>query len=489
MTSRQQIVAGVLLIAVLAAGLRFFRLGDWSFDVDEIATLIESQSLFSDAQVPDNEIFPGTYQRLPRIIPLGYVIQNAGYSIFGHSEIGSRVVPALLGVATIVLVYLLLVPVSGQLPALVTSLLLAMWPEHLCYSQFNRFYAAAILFAYLCMLVGSFVLETTRRFVPFLVVALAIAALLCHTVAGAAYALVMTGVLIWALARRRAPGMFTTVMLLGGVAVLGGVLIFHVLPRRGWAAGADWGDSPTSAVLAAINRIGWPIVLLSVLGAVMTMCGEKTANWYWLGCFAMSWVVIFALPFVAISSARDVLPLTLPAFVLAGHAVASIYTMIRAKSRFAALAWVAVSLLLELPSLASYYADGSRPDFRGGAHYVAEHSREGDCVCYLGGRKRALDKYAPACTPSYSVMADPVARLKALMHTHTRVWVVLPGYRSVAVREVDRLLDTCFSRELHLEKMRYDYRRNTMDVLLFDPARPRSPSLVAASEREEMGNK
>jgi hypothetical protein len=474
MSVRQQQIASLLAILALAAGLRFYKIGAWSFDVDEIGTLIEDRIAFSGEQYPEEPEYPQQYGRLPKILPLGYAIQHVGYLIFGRSEETSRLLPAILGTATAAAAYLLLRAASGQATALITALLVAMWPAHLLFSQDNRFYSAATLFAFLCMSVGALVQETSRRIIPLAIVVLGIAALLSHTIAGGAYALALAGIFVRSLVTRRAVSPFSAGVLSAGIAVLGLILIFYVLPlARNWNATADWGDSPAAALVGTVNRIGWPVVLLALLGAVTTLADSKPANWYWLGCFLALWIVVCLAPLRMVYSARYSLPLALPVFVLAGHAIATIYTLLCTRSRLAAVAWVAASLSLDVPSLLSYYADGSRPDFRGGIQYVVAHWQPGDCVCYLGGRKHALDYYASANVPNYSLINDPVTKLKELTRTNSRVWVVSPNYRSGPTRDVDRWLYSRFSRETHLEKRRYDYYSYIVDVFLYDGAGPK----------------
>ena len=82
--SSRRLLIGVVL---LAGGLRFFRLGAWSFTNDESATLVEEQSLFGAGDAPPGD---QTY-RLPRLIPLAYTIQHIDYLLFGRDEWGSRV--------------------------------------------------------------------------------------------------------------------------------------------------------------------------------------------------------------------------------------------------------------------------------------------------------------------------------------------------------------------------------------------------------------
>ena len=107
--------SGVLIalgLAVLAGGLRFYRLGDWPFRGDELATLQEWTAWVHGAPLD-----PGsqTY-RLPRLLPLSYGFYSLGYELFGQDEFASRVCPALLGTLYVLLAFFMLGSSSTMFP-------------------------------------------------------------------------------------------------------------------------------------------------------------------------------------------------------------------------------------------------------------------------------------------------------------------------------------------------------------------------------------
>ena len=140
----------------------FYRIGAWSFDVDEIATLLEDRFLFDGIPPTDDAKAEGQYTRLPQMLPLGYGLQHIDYLLFGREEGGCACFPAAMGTITAALTYLLLVPLCGLPTAFATALLIAVSPEHIHYSQNNRFYAAATFFAFLCVLGGGWVVDGTQ---------------------------------------------------------------------------------------------------------------------------------------------------------------------------------------------------------------------------------------------------------------------------------------------------------------------------------------
>ncbi len=75
--------------------------------------------------------------------PLTYAFNAAGMAVFGVNETGARIAPAMLGILSLVLLYLLLRQHLGSHPRLILfSLLLAAWsPQLLLYFRQSRYYA------------------------------------------------------------------------------------------------------------------------------------------------------------------------------------------------------------------------------------------------------------------------------------------------------------------------------------------------------------
>src|SRR4029077_12826693 len=129
-------LASAVIIALLAAVLRFYDLGAWPYSGDETASLHEEEVLFHGAQVShDSQAY-----RLPRLIPTSYLALHISHALFGRDEWGTRVVVALLGVLSVVLVFWLLVIVSvSRTVATVAAVLVALLPQHVLHSQETRF--------------------------------------------------------------------------------------------------------------------------------------------------------------------------------------------------------------------------------------------------------------------------------------------------------------------------------------------------------------
>jgi hypothetical protein len=452
-------------LAVLAGGLRFYRLGAFPFAGDELATLAETHSFFT----PPDGAASSQIDRLPRMIPLAYLVHGLDYRLFGTDEFGSRVLPAALGALGVAVVYLGLAGTAGEAAALVTALLLAVWPEHLLQSQENRFYMTAWLVASAAVMLGA--RAARDRSVPWAVAAClaGLVGVLCHTLM-----LVLLPGLFAAFAvsawRDREPLPRRMLAAAAGAGVAAGAVVLGLVLTvgRGWNAGASWGYSPLHGLVAAVNRVGWPVIVLAGLGAVLALVRRVPGSGYWL-----TWVGVWlgasaVLPMVMIYHPGYTFPLTLAVFVLAGSAAAAVVDLLRPLDWRLAPAWVGVVLLLPLPSVASYYLDGSRLDYRTSARYVAEHWRPGDRVAAVSAG--LFDHYARLPERAIAVDPDKVSSLRKPAEAPGRLWIVFPSGRGGKPEAVQEWLGRNCSQELVVRKTRLDYLDFAVEVFLYRPA-------------------
>jgi hypothetical protein len=464
MNDRRVLVAIALGLALLAGGLRFYRLGNWPLHGDELATIDEARALFTPlAGAPTTQI-----ERLPRLVPLGASLLYAGHELFGRDEFGLRVMGALFGTLHVVLVFLCLNGSLGRVPALATALLIAFWPEHLYRSQENRYYMLATAFASLGMLCGALALP--RRSVAWTALGcLAIfAAILTHTLQG-----LLLGGLFVALLAAGGRAMLRPLLVVAGAGVIAGIyFVAYALPIiRGWNAGESWGYGISHSLFAAISQLGWPIALLAAVGFLGAWQQGTEQGRYWMS-WAVIWLVTSAvLPLVVPYHPAYVFPLSLGVLVLAGQAVGMIYEGLRAQHALAAAAWVGLAALLNLPGLVSHYADGSRPDLRTAARFVARQWQDGDRVCTYS--PRLLQHYLPDDIRANGIsLSRPVADLQKNARTQDRFWVVIASGRGGKAPEVEAWLNQHCTLALRERPRRFDYYENVTEVYLFSPPGP-----------------
>src|SRR5262249_13199679 len=156
-----------------------------------------------------------------------------------------RVMMALLGTATVVLVFLALLGPLGWPAALASALLVAVWPEHLFHSQNHRFYITAGLFSALAMLLGALSLQRRSVLLTVLACLAALASIATHTLQGVMLAGLCAGVLGAALLAHR-PIPWRQLAVIGATGLLAlGVFVFYLWPQLGsWNQAEMWGYSP-----------------------------------------------------------------------------------------------------------------------------------------------------------------------------------------------------------------------------------------------------
>lgn len=461
---RSKIFMPVCLILV-AGVLRFYKLGEWPFARDELATLAEEASLFRDGRaLPSSPIY-----RLPRIIPLGYLVLHAGYPLFGRDEFGSRAIVAILGSASVGAIYQSLNMLRGRAVAIATSLLIVLWPYHIVQSQENRFYMMAFFFSSLCLLVGALAAQRKSTTLSVMASCLALAAGLCHTICFVALFLMNLAMLAgWLAERRPPPGRLLLVFCLASLLVIGYVA-FYLRPLvRGWNEGAQWGYNFRHSILASLSMLGWPIVLLCCLGFALLLRERSVQGWYWVAC-ALGWaVMIIVLPFLVIYQPAYGFPLALAPMVLAGSAIATLYGCLRRESPLIGLLWLVLAGLMNLPGVASHYVDGSRPDMRTAAKYVKENWVAGDLVTgpSMGLFRRYFGPGHEHFIPLS--MSDPIPQLQKLSAESERLWIVVGSGRSGLPENLRNWLGRRCSHELRLRRRRFDEADFCIDVFLYD---------------------
>lgn len=139
----------VLLAAVtlLAAALRFYKLGAWSFWGDEILSVAEVNDGFNFNIIRKS---------------LALTLIELSITWLGVSEWSARLVPALIGVVSVPVLYFPIRKMLGRAVGLLSIVLLALSPWHLYWSQNARFYTLLMLFYALALLLFYLGLEGDR---------------------------------------------------------------------------------------------------------------------------------------------------------------------------------------------------------------------------------------------------------------------------------------------------------------------------------------
>ncbi len=125
----------ILLITVLGLLLRLFQLGEWSFWHDEALTVLLATRPISDLiSITATDVHPPLYFILVKL-----------FMVFGQNEFIVRLVSAVSGAASIVVLYLVGRDLFDERVGIVGAFILAIAPLQLFYAQEARMYTLLLL--------------------------------------------------------------------------------------------------------------------------------------------------------------------------------------------------------------------------------------------------------------------------------------------------------------------------------------------------------
>ena len=153
-----QLFQVVTLFALTLMGLTFrlYRLGDWSFWIDEIFSLDAVQSSMEPPL---------------RFFPISNIITGNVISVLGVNEWNGRIVSAIIGTITIPILYFVVKKQSGHITAMITAIFLTLAPWHIYWSQNLRFYTFLLLLYMLALTAFYISLEQKENRIKFLILA------------------------------------------------------------------------------------------------------------------------------------------------------------------------------------------------------------------------------------------------------------------------------------------------------------------------------
>jgi predicted membrane-bound mannosyltransferase/sugar lactone lactonase YvrE len=256
-------VLAYLVIFGLALFTRFYDLGARAMSHDESLHTQHAWQLATQGYYAHDPMMHG---------PLLFHATAFSYFVFGADDFTSRIYPALLGVA-IVLMPLLFRRWIGRWPALLASVMLLVSPYMTYYSRYIRHDIPVIFFALLMAWAAFKYLEDeTRRPLWLYLVAACLLLMLASKEVAFIYAAIIGGffllVLAAEVARRRWPHVdarlvFNTIvigLILGAALAMGLIVVVAIIPQSLWDQGSY-----------LFRLVGWVLIVgLVVLGVLFT---------------------------------------------------------------------------------------------------------------------------------------------------------------------------------------------------------------------------
>ncbi|HEY5940893.1 MAG TPA: glycosyltransferase family 39 protein [Gemmatimonadales bacterium] len=475
----QRLLPALLLtgIIVLAALLRFWRLGAWGLEGDEIFTLRDS-------------LAPAFDNPRPLIYFLNYYLIRPLWPL---DELGVRLLPALFGVLAVPALYLVARRLIGTRAALFAALLLALSPVHIYQSQYARYWSLVFLLS--SVYPFAIYIGIRDRNVRALALGLATAALavLAHPVS----LFLAGGLAVWLLTQLRREhlrqlwGQPSVRWALWLLLIVAGVVAWRYVPMlHAWIAGHDAGTRLPDHLLFAprglgIKQIGLlaayaeglslPVVLIGALGIYLLWKGRDRPLAQLLTClFVVPAGVIVLLSLRTPVSLTYILS-TAPVFYLGAGVfldrLAEVDWELRPRWLLSA-AVAAIVIAAGAPTLISQYRDGRRHDFRGAARWLDERLQPGDLV--FSDQWRTMDHYLRG-TEAQPLSGDPGVLREALRKLQDKggggaLWVVAPYSARGGLRTNARIgifkawiYENCRLRNA-LGVARLDFRQNELQI-------------------------
>ena len=423
----------LIILTIITALIRFWKLGEWSFWADEV---------FTTQDACDNSYFPS-------INPLIYFLVHLSINTFGVSEWSARLIPCIIGILTIPALYFLIRAIFAGKTAAIAVLFIALSPWHLFWSQSARGYSLTFLFSGLSAFTFFIALETDNlKFIGIALVT-AILSILSHFLSVLIVpAMFVYSVLLYLLPiekptglRWRNIGIFFGPFLLTALIFLTPKYIHYLV--SGWGYN-QWSRSPIYILFTLGHGIGIPtavsviIVILDSGLRVYTNLRNIDKRYLFLLCYAgvpLGICLIFSL---FLNIAGYYLFFTAAAyFVLAAHGCAFLIDAMPRRKLLGILATAVIAVtFISQDYLYFQFENGGRTKWREALNVVKTSMNSKDPV--IVAIPRFAEYYLPEATiiRAEDVMSNISKFEKEWNAQKQNVWIVV-NERSFQVIDKD----------------------------------------------------
>ncbi len=456
--SNSQYVA-LLLIFFVALGFRFYKLGDWSFWIDEMYTVNGAKYI-------------GDWP--PARLPFYLALTRLSTELFGISEWSARLAPALIGSFTIPLLYFPTKRIFGKEIALLASLLLAISLWHIFWSQNARFYSLLLLFYNLGLF--YFYIGLTEGKKGYLLLSLVCLVLAMRERELAFYAIPVVGayfLLLLILPFEKPDWLRWRNFFLAGTPLI----LFFIYDGANYLINGNSYfitlvtifvgnpiDTPIRILILILFNIGLPIICLALAAMVILYVEKSKAGLFVTVAAGIPIILLVAASKFIFTVDRYAL-ITLPAWIiLAATAIYRLYLWLPKQDKLLAGAVTLILIADALGGHLMYYQinRGNRLDWRNGFTYVEQRMAEGEIIVttrpeigafYLGEEAMSLKDFDP-------VMA---------VNQNQRIWFVID---SESVWFASNQTKRWVEKESDLLELWYLRVRETRNlrIYLYDPA-------------------
>lgn len=455
-------------IILLAAALRFFKLGEWSMWIDEIYTINRAQIHFSNPiQVIQN--LPNTLW-----LPISVILTNIVLSSLGITEWSARLVSALIGIVSIPILYFITRRIFNTVVALILALLLAISPWHIYWSQNARFYTSLMLLYSLAAFLFYLGIERDRPiyFVGFYI--LFYFALSERLLAAFILPTIFTYLIfLWVFRIERPPGLHLRNLLIFIAPIL--LMVVYEAFRYMMSGTsittfflADFGEKqvedPVRLLLAIIYNIGFPIISLGLVAGVYLLLKRNRAGIFLFLSATLPIVLLILLNPIAFTKDRYVFITLTFWLILVALALNELVSHASGLGYLLTFGVLVVLLADAVSSDILYYHvnNGNRRDWRAAFEIIKAKSRSDDVVV----------AWWPEFSPFYlgkEILPYKDVSVETMLESGKRYWFVIDSetvWGNIPMRDwlelYGQLIDI-----LYLRLPEDDFN---LKIYLYDPA-------------------
>jgi 4-amino-4-deoxy-L-arabinose transferase-like glycosyltransferase len=464
----------LLMITLFAAALRFYRLGEWSFWIDELYTINHAMAHFSSWELIRDHIPP--YRNW---VPVSVILAAQALKLWGVSEWSARLASVIIGVLSIPILFFPTRKIFGTGVALFAALLLAVSPWHIFWSQNARFYTSLLLLYTLALFVFYHILE--RDQLGYFVLFYGLLYLAFSERLFAFFVFPVIGVYIvalWLLKFEKPKGLtFRNMVLLVVPVFLGSVIELYSRITSGesrFFADFDWfflyrNDDPIRLLGNVSFNIGIPLIVLALFSGLFLIRRKHRAGLLMTANAVVPLAMLVAAnPFI-FTKDRYMFMVLFSWAVLAAVGIQAMFSQLTGQHKWFAVGVLTLLLLDAGGDALLYYRinHGNRAEWKAAFQMIQEQSQPDDVVV----------TYWPEFRPFYlerDFMQYEEIDVPTLLGSEERYWFVMDAETIWANPEVKAFVE----KNARLIDVRYLRTPDDffLRIYLFDPSHDLSQS-------------
>lgn len=374
------------VIVLLSVVLRFYKLGDWSFWIDEIYTINHATRHFGSLELIFNHIPP-----VGRWIPLSVILTAQAMNTWGVNEWSARFISATIGVLSLPILYVPLRKAFGNWVALIALLILAVSTWHIFWSQNARFYTSLLLFYSLTLFAFYFAIEHDRPLFLIGFYALFYLALSERMIAVLIWPVIIVYLLsVWLLPFAKPAGLRPRNLLILAAPLIAFLAyeIYLFVTTGDFIFATDLDllappiDTPIRLLSLSVFSIGIPVVCLAAFSGIYLYLEKKRSGLFFL-ISAMLPLLLIAMANPFVFTVERYAFMTLLFWVaLAANGITAIFALARRHQTVLAIGVLFLLLADAAGSNLMYFQinHGDRLAWREAAEYVNTKMQPGDVI-------------------------------------------------------------------------------------------------------------